>query len=161
MATEVLVPCPISYKTGRYHDNSSISGYVWPYRPCHHSRYLGVVHIVCAYMVWNHGGTICRIFGFYDWTSYTCVSRMPFRYRSVCFLDAYSVAVNWCLVYRRQRNMPNSMLTMHSGSVLMSTSRSVGLATVKPTVARKNQFQGCMLANLLRILWLKKMERRS
>jgi len=38
------------------------------------------------------------------------------------------------------------MLTMHSGNVLISTNCSVGLAVVKTAVARKNQFQNCMLA---------------
>jgi hypothetical protein len=44
------------------------------------------------------------------------------------------------------------MLTQHSGSVLISTNVSVGFEVTKTAVARKNQFQNCMLAIVLQVL---------
>jgi hypothetical protein len=52
-----------------------------------------------------------------------------------------------------------SMLTQHSGSVLILTNVSVGFEVTMTAVARRNQFQNCMLADVLRVLWLRKMKK--
>lgn len=141
MSAKVVIPNIEGYEAERYYSHNPSIVHILP---------SDVSSGVSSHSLRTHGptsvshfqnGTILELVSLHTrLLGATSISKCFVSWRMHCCFFASSM-----LAYREQCNFLMSLLTMHSGSVLISTYCLGGLAVAKTAVARKNQFQNCML----------------